>query len=295
MGGKNFPFNTDGKNIFGERTEMIRFVIDSTFGVSREYAQQHGVKIVDLTLILDGVQTPEGFEDNWDEFYQRYKKSSSFPTTSQPNPENYKAAINEILSEDADAKIIILTIASGLSGTVNSARLASTEYENVTVIDTMNASFCSKMFLEELVEFVASNENIDDILLFSENLKERLSFQFVPDTMKYLHKGGRVGTLSAILASVIVIKPIFDFRKNITSVTGKVLGLSKAIKDMIKNLPQKIKKITIGYIYDNKNIQLIKEKLEELRGIINPKVSAICPVFGIHVGVGAIGIACLAE
>lgn len=274
---------------------MVKFIVDSTFGVSKEMAKEHDIKIVSLKLILDGVVEDEGFEETWNDFYKRFSESPNFPTTSQPNAESYIEAIEQIYAAEPDAEIAILTIASCLSGTINSAIIAKNAYEGkkIAVIDSMNATLACSLMIEELIEYTNSGKNLDEVAAYIEELKDRLSIQFIPDTMKYLKKGGRVGALSSLIANIISIKPIFDVRKNVVAVPQKALGLAKAITVMVKRLPENIKKLYVAYISNNKNVPIILEKLESILGLKNVVVRAVDPVFGIHVGIGAIGIACL--
>ena len=276
---------------------MVKFIIDSTFGVSKEYCENHDIKTVSLQLLLDGETTLEGFEESWEEFYLRYEKSKNFPTTSQPNPYSFQCAIDKILENDPKADIIILTIGGSLSGTINSATIAAEAYpdHNIKAIDSQNASAASAMLLYELVKFTENGGSYEDAIELSSKLISKLSAQFVPDTMKYLRKGGRIGFLGALLASIISIKPIFDFRDNVISLPKKAHGIVKALKEMILRLPKKIKELKIVYIYRSTHVELMKQKLEELLGLTNVEVIPVSPTFGIHVGIGTIGLACLEE
>ncbi len=274
---------------------MVRYIVDSTFGVSKEYAEKHKIKIVQLKLILDDVVTDEGYPEEWEDFFTRFMASDNFPSTSQPNPEAYVSALNEIYDKEPTAEVIILTIAGALSGTINSARLAKEQFldKKIAVIDSENTSVASLMILEELVEGCESGKSYEECIILAKKLINNTSIQFIPDSMKYLKRGGRVGTLGALIASIISIKPIFEFKKNIVDIPTKTLGMSKAIIEMIKRLPQNIKRLAIVYIHDKKNLPAIVQKVQDRLGIDQPEVRAVSPVFGVHVGIGAVGIACI--
>ena len=162
-------------------------------------------------------------------------------------------------------------------------------------IDSAQAASCGRIMVEEIVEHIKNGKTFDELVNnIIPTLKEKLMIQFVPETMEYLKRGGRIGKLSATLASILKIKPIFNFTNGKVSITKKVLGLGKAISDMILELPKKLKKLYICYIYDNINIETIKNKLNALNIKFNDIVK-ISPVFGSHVGIGAIGLASLEE
>lgn len=274
---------------------MIRFIVDSTFGIEEDYAKTHNIEIVNLKLVLEGRVTEEGFEKDWQEFYERLKASKAFPTTSQPSPQDFTDAIEKIIKEDSDAEIVILTISSALSSTVNSARLGAEGFEGkkIAVIDSGEATACQRLMLEELVEAAQKGLTFEEMPALVEELQEKLSIYFVPSTMEYLKRGGRIGVLSATLASILQIKPIFRFKKGAISITKKVLGFGRALKEMTELVSKKIKKLYICYIHDKTNIDLLVQKVKQVLGFENFQLVSVSPVFGVHVGIGAVGLAAL--
>ncbi len=273
---------------------MIRFIADSTFGLKSDYVEKFNIKVVPLKITLDG-ETMNGTEENWEKFYDKLSESKDFPMTSQPSPLDWEDAVNQIFSEDADAEIIIMTIASQLSGTNNSANLASKSFadKKVTVIDSKSACLGETVLLEECVEMAENGKSYEEILDAIPTLISKVKQQFVPQTLEYLKRGGRVGKLSAIVANTLHIKPIFVYENNGVTVTKKVFGMTKAISEMVAALPQKIKRCYVCYIKDNSLVQAICEKIKAVTGFENPIVACVDPVFGSHVGIGAVGIATL--
>jgi len=276
---------------------MIHLITDSTFGIPKEYAEKNDIKIVNLKLILDEKVTDEGFQDTWDEFYSRYKTSKNFPTTSQPSPEDFISAIKEVIEEDSNAEIIILTLSSALSGTINAATIAVSEFKSrkIVAIDTAQACVCGRLLTEELVELIKIGKTFDEIVSeIIPTLKEKLDIHFIPATMDALKRGGRIGKLSATLASVLKIKPLFSFKNGLITIKKKVLGIGRAISEMIHELPKKLKKLYICYICNDDLVPEIQQKLDKEKIAYN-EIVPVGPVFGAHVGMGAIGLASLEE
>lgn len=276
---------------------MIRFIVDSTFGITKEFAEQNNIKVVKLKMMLDGETVEEGFQEEWKPFYEKIKNSKNFPTSSQPNPQAFTDAIEEVYNEDKDAEIFILTIAEYLSGTINSATIATSNFEGKKIIamDTGAVCACSIMMLEEMIDLANEGKTFEEIAEIAPKIKENLQIQFVPATMEYLKRGGRIGKLSATILDVLRIKPIFLFKNNEISVTKKTLGLGKAIVDAISMLPKKIKKIAACFIYDDLNLPMLYNKLAAKFPKIKIEKFGVSPMFGVHVGIGAVGIATLAE
>ncbi len=276
---------------------MIRLVVDSTFGLPREFVLKNKIEVVSLKMLLGEEVFEEGFEDSWPAFYEKMHSSKIFPTTSQPSPQDFMDAVDRIFAEDANAQIIILTISNGLSGTINAATIAANSYDGkkVLAVDSRQATSCGRLMVEELLEAINAGQTLEQVLALISLLQKKLKIQFVPNTMEALKRGGRISGLGATIAGILKIKPVFKFEDGKISVVKKVLGLSRAIHDAVLALPQKLKKLYVCYINDKLNVPLINQKLQTLRGINNAEALAVDPVFGVHVGIGAIGLASLEE
>ncbi len=274
---------------------MVKFVVDSTFGVTDSYAREHDIKVVSLKLLLDDVSYDGGGEENWKKYFDALANTKSFPISSQPSPQDFEDAINSIYAKDENAEVVVLTIASCFSGTYNGAVLAGKSFEGkkLAIVDSKCASLAEKLMLEELVEYAEKGATFEDVLQLIPTLQEKIKIQFIPETMEYLKRGGRVGKLSAVIADVLKIKPVFEVKNNVVTVTKKVIGLGKGIAEMISSIPKNVKKLYVCYIYDNVNVKRICDRIKEVFKIDNPKVECVDPVFGSHVGIGAIGIATL--
>ena len=188
---------------------MIHFVVDSTFCVDEKFKQEHDIKVVGLSVLLDGKTYNETNTEHWQEFYEALKNSKNFPKTTQPSPEEFTNTFDEILSNDKDAQIIVLTLTQSFSGTYNCAKMLAESYNGkVTVIDSENACESALLLLEELVKARDEGKSVQQIVDLAEELKPKLSVQFVPTTMEYLRKGGRISLIKSIIANILQFKPI---------------------------------------------------------------------------------------
>lgn len=274
---------------------MIHLIVDSTFGIEKDYAKQKGIEIVNLKLILNDQVFEEGTQECWNQFYTKLESSKEFFTTSQPSPEDFKNSIEKILKKDHDAEIIILTISNALSGTINAATIASKMFKNnkIIAIDSKTCSAGGRIMVEEVVSLIEQGNSFDQVIQTIKELQEKITVEFIPDTMEYLKKGGRVGAISATIASILKIKPIFLFKNGMVIVRKKVIGFTRAVGDMISQIPQNFKKLYLLYIHDDSNVDLLKQKVFTTLNVENTKIVPVSPVFGAHVGIGAIGIAVL--
>ncbi len=276
---------------------MIRFVVDSTFGLTRDFALRHNVEIVSLTVRLDNKEYEESYSGEWDKFYSEYRRlgPKAVATTSQPSPRAFMDAIDRIYAKENDADIIILTIGDRLSGCIGSANIAALQYPDrkIAAINTGTASVSAKMFLEKMLEFSESGGTFEDALSYADKLKDKIDIHFIPATLTELARGGRVNKLMSRLGSVLKIRPVFSFCQNEITVVSKSLGYKLAVSSAVSLVPDDFEKIAVCYIGDDKNVGLLKDKLFSKFGLPSIDVEPVCPVLCAHIGVGTVGLAVL--
>ena len=127
-------------------------------------------------------------------------------------------------------------------------------------------------------------KSISEILSHLEKCVEKSSIVFVPDTLEYIYKGGRIGKVSATIGSILQIKPIVICNKNELS-NKKSFGMQKAIKDMFAMIPQNINRLFILHLAKKEGFEAFKQtayrmlesrvdkdKIEILEGEVGPVV-----------------------
>lgn len=276
---------------------MVNFIVDSTFGLTKSYASTHNVRVVGLTLVLGEKEYKEGYSGEWDEFFTDYTSSRLFAKTSQPSPEAFMQAIDDILALDSSAEIIILTIGDRLSGTVYSARIAAMQYPDteIAVIDTKCASAASYLILDELIKLRDMGADFNTVAKHGEEMSDRASMLFIPSTLVELARGGRVNKLLSRFGTMLNIKPVFEFSGNNVTVRGRPLGLKRAVSLAVSYLPKDIDRIAIVYIHDGKNVDLLRDRLSRDMEVADIDVIPVSPILGAHVGVGTVGLASIGK
>lgn len=276
---------------------MVKFIVDSTFGLTREYVEQYDIKVVSLTLTLGSKEYDEGFREMWPDFYKKLAKSKTGGKTSQPSPEKFKKAIDEIYAQDPDSEILIFTIADRLSGTIGSANIAVSDYEGkkIAAVNPGEAGPSALMFMREIVKAQQAGATFEELLELAADLQQRIAMQFIPASLTELARGGRVNKLLSRVGNILKIKPVFEFAKNDLSIYAKTLGFNRAAEAAIARLPQKFDSIMLYYIGDDKFIEPLKARLESKLGIKDVEVEPMCLVGGVHIGIGTVGIVTLAS
>ncbi|MCJ7518613.1 MAG: DegV family protein [Anaerolineaceae bacterium] len=274
----------------------IAFITDSTAYLQGEFATKHNIKVVPLNLHWDN----ETFKDNVDitaqAFYERLEKSNSIPTTSQPSSGEFLAAFNES-SRGVEALVAVL-ISSGISGTLDSALMAKKEFNQIPleVVDSKVTSAGLALLIKAMTAVAEKDGSVDDVVRMGKRVFDTMGVFFVVDTLKYLHKGGRIGGASAFLGSALDLKPILYL-----SAEGKIEALEKvrtkkkAVNRLIDIAVEKTggKKAHVGIMQANalEGAQAIKAELEKRMDLAELEIYELSPVIGTHAGPGTLGIA----
>ena len=137
-------------------------VTDSNAQLPPELAERYGVEIVPLTVTMDGTEYLEGVDLDVDDFYARFEAGRPIVSTAQPSPGRFAAAYEAVAARGAK-EILSVHIGSSVSGTVNSARLASqVSPVPVRIVDTGTASFAISLCLWDAAEAVAAGATLQE-------------------------------------------------------------------------------------------------------------------------------------
>lgn len=277
----------------------IRIIADSTCYLPKEYIDKYNVSIVSLNVLLNGKSYREtDLENDW--FYKEMSKSPSIPTSSQPSIDDFYKAIESQVKEGHD--IVGIFLSSDMSGTFSTSNLVKEmileKYPNANIIMLDSRSNCMQAgyAILEAAKAAADNKSLDEVVSIAKSVIENSKFIFVPDTLDYLKKGGRIGGAAALFGSLLQIKPILTVTDGKTTVLTKVRTKKKAIDKIIdtvieQNLKSPIKGLIVHHINCESEGQELANKLQDKLGISNIKIQSIGPIIGLHVGPGSIGVA----
>lgn len=205
----------------------IKLIVDSTTNM-KQSVQERISNIVPLTVNFGDEEYLDGIDISIDDFYTKLVKSDVMPTTSQGSPQAFEKAIQE---HDLDKdSIIIITLASNLSGTYQSARIAAQNFKNVYVLDSGSVSIGAGILVEYALQLIDQDLDVESIIQMLEEKKKKLRVLASVDTLKYLHKGGRVSKTVAIAGGILKVKPLLAIQKGEISMVGKARGAKKVNK-----------------------------------------------------------------
>ena len=273
----------------------VRIIIDSTTDLAPELRGQ--VEIVPLTVSFGTEEYIDGVTITHEEFYSKLIESDVLPTTSQATP----AAFAEVFEEVAAAgdSAVVITVASQLSGTCQSARIAAEDYDNIYVVDSGSVTLGAGILAEYALRCARSGMTAAEIAGLLEKKKEDICLIALLDTLEYLKKGGRISAAVAFAGGLLNIKPVVNVKDGVINMLGKARG-SKQGNNL---LVQEIEKtggidfdlpILLGY--SGLSDALLKKYITDSaplweNGIDTLRYASIGSVVGTHAGPGAIAAA----
>ncbi len=273
---------------------MIKLVIDSTCSPKEEYIKKHGIFINPLRVHFEDEEFTEK-ESLYDTIYLKMQNSKEIPKTSQPSLESYIEIYNKIITDGDEA--IVFTLSQTLSGTYSCACLARDNCinpEKIHVLDTQGIGQTVVGYIYDTMEMIKNGKSVDEILSYIKKLRRNSAITFIPETLENLKKNGRIGNIKAAVASLLNIKPIIRFKEGVLTSDKKVIGLGKAMNEIVKEVPTKIKRLFIIKAGFPDYFDKFKEKVSTLFHNIPIEIGTVSPVVGAHVGT-AIGLAWNAE
>jgi DegV family protein with EDD domain len=277
-------------------------VTDSAADLPAEEAQELGIIVAPLQI-----QFPEGgisSEDiSPDEFYTRLKAMEPhIPSTSQPSAGYF----SKIYAKMADIKdeILSIHISSGLSGTIESARLGAKEILNAKIhlFDSLTLSGGQRFQVLAAAKAVKAGWSRQAIFDRLHAIRERNEVIYTLETLTYLARGGRIGRVQALAGSLLKIKPIIavDKKDGKYNTVGKERTIQKALASITSYLHDKFGStaliVTVLHGQYGEQAEVLAQMLQDRLNVARCEILRISPVLGVHTGPAIVGVAvCPAE
>lgn len=283
---------------------MREYVIttDSTVDLPKEYLKENNITYLPLSYMIDGATYKDMEGLSHKEFFDRIRKGS-MPTTSQVNPDEAKAAFEPILKEGKD--ILHIAFSSGLSGSYNSARVAALELADkypeakMIVIDSLCASLGEGLLLHKVIDRKNQGMDMNELAQWVEDNKMHVCSLVTVDDLNHLQRGGRVSKASAIIGTMVQIKPIIyiDMEGKL-QVIGKERGRKKSLNKLISMMEERLND---GWEHENdivtvthgdclEDAMYVADQIKAKFGIERVLVNGIGTVIGSHTGPGVIAL-----
>ena len=274
---------------------MIQIVTDSASDITLKQAEEMNIQIVPLTILFEDGVCPQETDEDFQIFYEKLIKENGLPKTSQPTPNKYLEIFR--LAKEVGDEVLVITLSGGLSGTVQSAKLAKdlAEYERIEIIDSNQAILTQRMLVEYAVKLRDEGKTLDEITALVLKQREKLTVFGMLDTLTYLKKGGRIPASMALLGNLLRIKPVIILKDSVLEQLGKARGRKDGLKMLCAQMEQAEIDLSFpvyfGYTLDPEPTKQFQAEMEQKFQLKNTKLYPVGGVIGTHVGPNCVAVA----
>ena len=278
-----------------------KIFVDTSADIPMDLAEKNDIGVISFLSIFGETSYVTGVEISNEEFYKKLTSSDEIPTTSQtPYADFYDTLLKASLENDT---VIYFAISSKASGQYNTACMIREEIlegdnpnADIRIIDTQKFSAyitAAALYAKELLD---GGMGIDETLEKCYKYLNSYEAYMLVDSLKYLEKGGRINKTSAIVGTLLDIKPVLTIKDGLIEAVEKLRGKKKLCKKLVELMKE-------NPDFDDENpeffiVQSDEDTGEEMRellieefGIDDVKLYLeFGPVVGTHIGPGCIGV-----
>ena len=279
----------------------VRIITDSTCDITLEDREKMDINVVPLTVNFTDASYADGIDITNEQFFDKLETCKTLPTTSSVAPQSFIDAFQEGL--DAGDEIVGVFISGDVSGTFQSACIAKDSIESgsdkIHLVDSRNTTIALALLVFEAVKCRDEGMAASEIASHINSLTPKVRLMALVNTLKYLHKGGRLSLTSTVIGEIIGIKPLMSIVDGKVAAIGKARGIPASLKLMLQKvleeLPDKRYTFVFGHACAPEALEKLLDIIKEPLQITEWFTCNIGSIVGTHVGKGAIGFAYVAE
>ncbi len=272
-----------------------RIIVDSTADLIPSLKER--VFTVPLTVRFGTEEYIDGVTIDKKAFYEKLIESAELPTTSQATPDAFMKEFEKV--KEAGDEALVITLASKLSGTYQSAMIAAADYDNIYIVDADSAAIGNGILVERAFQLLDSGFTAKEIAKTLEEEKKKIIVLALVDTLEYLKKGGRISKTVAMVGGMLNIKPLISIDQGVINILGKARGPKMGNTMLLEEIEKAggidfAKPLLFGYtgVSNESLLKFIEDSKDLLEGNVNEiKYETVGSVIGTHAGPGAVAIA----
>ena len=278
----------------------------STSDLNVKHYKDRGIRYICFHYFLDGIEHKDDFGETLpiSEFYKKMEQEA-MTKTSQLNAQDYYNYFENLINEGYK-EILHLTLSSGISGTINSAKLAvnmiNEKYKDVKIyiVDSLAASSGYGLLMDKLADLRDEGKSIEEVRDWAENNRLSINHWFFSTDLKYFVRGGRISKTSGFFGNMLHVCPLLNVNDEGKLIPReKIIGKKKVINAIVQKMIENAKdgKDYNDYCYIShsavfEDAKAVKDKVEEAFPNLKGKVEIfdIGTTIGSHTGPGTVAL-----
>jgi len=257
------------------------------------------IRVIPLTVHFGNESYEDGIDITNEEFFDKLEKSKTLPTTASIPPQAFIEAFQEAL--DANEEVVGVFISGDISGTYQSACIAKDilNTDKIHLIDSRNTTLGLALLVFEAAKNRDAGMSASEIAAHINTLTPKVRLMALMNTLKYLHKGGRLSLASTVIGEAIGIKPLASMVDGKVAAIGKARGFPASFRLILQKAMDELPDIKYGFAFGHacapETLEKLIEFLKDPLQITEWFSCNIGSIVGTHSGKGAIGFAYVAE
>ena len=270
-----------------------KLIADASCDLPKELAEKYDITLVPIEVRFGEEIYPQGLSN--EEFYKKIYETGMIPKTSMPNQFLFEEIMTPYVNKP-DTHVIVLTISSEMTATIHQVEGAvqALKMQNVTYRQSTVTTWAQGAILIELAKFIEKDDDLEHVIKKLDELISKVRLVAVINDLKYLKASGRLSAASAVMGSMLNVKPIISLTGGKVTNEAKVMGEAKAFMYMVTKARTRDKTIPL-YFGHSDCPEMIDKLLQKYASMldISPEgqvICDICCVVGSHVGPKCYGI-----
>ncbi|MBQ8525125.1 MAG: DegV family protein [Clostridia bacterium] len=280
----------------------IKIVTDSTSDIPKNLAEELGIEVLPLTLTANGKEYRDGIDITPEEFYKILDTSEEIPASSCVAPALYTELYERVYEEGYTDLILTSINSKGSSTYQGSVMTKEMFYEdhpeavgkfNIHNIDSQTYSMSYGWAVVEAARKANEGASVEDIIAGIMDWVENTRPMFVPMTLKFVKKSGRVSAAAAFVGDALGLKPVITFENGESKVVSKIRGEKKVVKELLGMVKSERKPGTpymIVYGNNDEQFSKLRDTCTEVLGDAPELEYPVGCVIGINTGPNIVGI-----
>lgn len=221
--------------------QKIKLMTDSVSDISKAEAESLGIHMLYIPITIEGQALREELDFTKEEFYKMIDEAKEYPSTAQITPFEIQEAYEQIAAEGC-TDLIYMSIGSGGSGTFANAEMAREQFYQehpdsemkIHLVDGRNYTAAYGYAVKEAAQKLAHGASVEELVSFMDDWARHAGLYFVPMTLKYVKRSGRVSAAAAFAGELLGLKPFCRICNCTSSVIQKIRGEQNIIKSIVE-------------------------------------------------------------
>jgi len=281
---------------------MYKIITDSCANLTDELIESLDLMVVSLILNVDNEQHysyVKGEKTDLQRFYTMMRQKKNI-TTSQVNSDTFLQVFEETLKAGED--ILYVAFSSALSGTCHAAQIAADELrekypeQKILVVDSLSASMGEGLLIYYAAQKRLQGESIEEVYQWLMENRLRLCHWFTVEDLFFLHRGGRVSSTSAVLGTMLGIKPVMHVDdEGRLILVSKARGRKRALDALVERMKETVQNpgeqtVFISHGDCIGDAEYVAEQVKADLLVKDVVINYVDPVIGSHSGPGTVAL-----